>query len=72
MVMYRHRVVDPAFQRAILKIALELRKPGARGYEAVIGETIAAMRLDGMAFRRYLGQTAGPGLLLCASRRLEA
>jgi hypothetical protein len=28
--------VDPAFHRAILKIALELKKPSARGYDAIV------------------------------------
>ncbi|HEY7726377.1 MAG TPA: hypothetical protein VH880_13660 [Anaeromyxobacteraceae bacterium] len=63
--------VDPAFQRAILKIALELRKPGARSHGAVIEETIRAMRLDGAAFRRYLGENGARNmsLLLAAARR---
>jgi CRP-like cAMP-binding protein len=64
--------VDPAFHRAILKIALELRKPGALGYEAVVAETIRAMRLDAGAFRRHLGENGARNmsLLLSAARRL--
>src|SRR5574341_520270 len=45
--------VDPAFQRAILKIAIELRKPNPRAYDEVVADTIQRMRLDGHAFRRY-------------------
>jgi hypothetical protein len=65
--------VDPAFQRAILKVALELRKPGAPGYEAVVEETIRSMRLDAGAFRRYLGENGARNmsLLLSAARRLD-
>jgi CRP-like cAMP-binding protein len=62
--------VDPAFQRAILKIAIELRKPNPRAYDAVVAETIQRMRLDGHAFRRYLGENGarGMGLLLASAR----
>lgn len=63
--------VDPAFHRAILKIALELRKPGARDYDAVVADTIARMRLDPAAFRRYLGENGARNmsLLLATARR---
>jgi len=63
--------VDPAFHRAILKIALELRKPSARSYDAVVQETIDAMRLDAAAFRRYLGENGARNmsLLLATARR---
>lgn len=62
--------VDPAFQRAILKVAIELRKPGAKDYEQVVAETIRAMRLDPVAFRRYLGENGARnmGLLLATTR----
>lgn len=62
--------IDPAFQRAILKIAIELRKPNARDYDAVVAETIQRMKLDGHAFRRYLGENGarGMGLLLASAR----
>ena len=62
--------VDPAFQRAILKIAIELRKPNARSYDEVVAETVRRMRLDGHAFRRYLGENGarGMGLLLASAR----
>jgi len=62
--------VDPAFGRAILKIALELRKPGARSYDAVVEETIRAMRIDPEAFRRYLGENGARNMsLLLATAR---
>ena len=63
--------VDPAFHRAILKIALELRKPSARSYDAVVEETIRTLRLDAAAFRRYLGENGARNmsLLLATARR---
>jgi hypothetical protein len=62
--------VDPAFHRAILKIALELKKPTARSYDEVVAATIRAMRLDAAAFRRYLGENGARnmGLLLATAR----
>jgi hypothetical protein len=62
--------VDPAFHRAILKIALELKKPTARSYDQVVASTIQAMRLDAAAFRRYLGENGARnmGLLLATAR----
>jgi hypothetical protein len=56
--------VEPAFQRAILKIALELRKGQSRSYDAVVDETIRAMRLDPVSFRRYLGQNGARNMSL--------
>lgn len=56
--------VDPAFHRAILKIALELRKPSAKSYDAIVEETIRAMRLDPIAFRRYLGENGARNMSL--------
>ena len=38
--------VDPAYQRAILKIAIELRKPGAGSYDEVVDGTVAARLSD--------------------------
>jgi len=62
--------VNPAFHRAILKIALELKKPSARGYDAIVETTIQKMRLDPVAFRRYLGENGARNmsLLLAAAR----
>ena len=56
--------VDPAFHRAILKIALELKKPDSPGYEAIVARTIQAMRLDPVAFRRYLGENGARNMSL--------
>ncbi len=62
--------VDPAFHRAILKIAIELRKPDCPSYDAVVAETIRAMRLDGESFRRYLGENGARNMsLLLATAR---
>ena len=62
---------EASFQRAILKIALELKKPTARSYDAVVDETVRAMRLDPARFRHYLGanRAEGMGLLLAAARK---
>jgi hypothetical protein len=62
--------VDPSFHRAILKIALELKKPSARTYGEIVDATIAAMRLDAGAFRRYLGENGARNMsLLLATAR---
>jgi hypothetical protein len=62
--------VDPAFHRAILKIALELRKPDARSYDVVVEGTIRNLRLDAGAFRRYLGENGARNMsLLLATAR---
>jgi hypothetical protein len=55
---------DPTFHRAILKIALELKKPNARSYDEIVVATIGAMRLDGDAFRRYLGENGARNMSL--------
>jgi hypothetical protein len=62
--------IDPRFHRAILKIALELKKPNAPSYDEIVVATIRAMRLDGTAFRRYLGENGGRNMsLLLATAR---
>jgi hypothetical protein len=62
--------IDPRFHRAILKIALELKKPNARSYDEIVHQTIRAMRLDAAGFRRYLGENGARGLsLLLATAR---
>jgi hypothetical protein len=62
--------VDPAFHRAILKIALELKKPNAPSYEAIVRSTIRSMRLDPVRFRRYLGENGARNMsLLLATAR---
>ncbi len=68
-----HDGVDPAFHRAILKIAIELRKPGAHAYEDVVSDCIRAMGLDARAFRRYLGENGARNMsLLLATARAFA
>ena len=63
-------VVDPAFPRAILKIALELKKPNAASYDAIVATTIRTMKLDPVAFRRYLGENGARNMsLLLATAR---
>jgi hypothetical protein len=62
--------VDPAFHRAILKIALELKKPNAPSYDEIVLATIRSMRLDAVAFRRYLGENGARNMnLLLATAR---
>lgn len=62
--------IDPAFHRAILKIALELKKPNAPSYDAIVATTIRSMRLDPVAFRRYLGENGAKNMsLLLATAR---
>ena len=62
--------VDPAFHRAILKIALELKKPSAQGYDAIVERTIRVMKVDPVAFRRYLGENGARNMsLLLATAR---
>ncbi|MFL5272433.1 MAG: hypothetical protein ACJ79E_10265 [Anaeromyxobacteraceae bacterium] len=62
--------VDPAFHRAILKIALALKKPGAGDYDGIVEKTIADMKLDPVRFRRYLGENGARNMnLLLATAR---
>jgi len=62
--------VDPSFHRAILKIALELKKPSVRTYGEIVDATIASMKLDPRAFRRYLGENGARNMsLLLATAR---
>jgi hypothetical protein len=62
--------IDPAFHRAILKIALELKKPNAPSYDAIVRSTIRSMRLDPVRFRRYLGENGARNMsLLLATAR---
>jgi hypothetical protein len=64
--------VDPAFHRAILKIALELKKPNAPSYDEIVAKTIRSMRLDATAFRRYLGENGARNMspLLATARTM--
>jgi hypothetical protein len=61
---------DPAYHRAVLKIALELKKPSAQGYDAIVERTIRSMKLDPEGFRRYLGENGAKNMsLLLATAR---
>ena len=62
--------VDPAFHRAILKIAIELKKPNAPSYDEIVAATIRSLGLDPAGFRRYLGENGARNmsLLLAAAR----
>jgi hypothetical protein len=66
--------IEPAFHRAILKIALELKKPNAPSYDAIVRATIRSMRLDPVRFRRYLGENGARNmsLLLATARTFGA
>jgi hypothetical protein len=65
--------VDPAFHRAILKISLELRKPGGRSYDEVVEETARAMKLEPRSFRKYLGENGARNMsLILATARAPA
>jgi hypothetical protein len=68
----RDGAIDPAFHRAILKIALELKKHDAPSYDAIVERTIRSMKLDPRAFRRYLGENGARNmsLLLATARTL--
>ena len=62
--------INPAFHRAILKIALELKKPNAPSYDVIVRTTIQSMRLDAVGFRKYLGENGAKGMsLLLATAR---
>jgi hypothetical protein len=62
--------IDPAFSRAILKIALELKKPNAPSYDTIVDTTIRSLKVDPVAFRRYLGENGGRNMsLLLATAR---
>ena len=54
--------VDPAFPRAILKIALELKKPNAASYEAIVATTIRNSGLSSMRPRRTMMPTVRAAL----------
>jgi hypothetical protein len=62
--------IDPAFHRAILRIALQLKKANAPSYDEIVAATIRSMRLDPVAFRRYLGENRARNMsLLLATAR---
>lgn len=51
---------DPLFGVALLKIALELKRPGAAlGFEAVVSRVAHHMKLDEGEFRSFLAHQGG-------------
>ena len=52
---------------ALLKLALELKKPGAPGLEALVPSVVKRLGLDESAFRAWMD--ANGGMLRAASRR---
>lgn len=49
----------PLYGVAMLKIAMELKKPNARGLDEILSGVLNRMGLDEVAFRRYLNQNNG-------------
>ncbi len=50
---------DPLFGVAMLKIALELKRPGAGTLEAIVSRVMARMQLDEGEFREFLQRQGG-------------
>ena len=50
---------NPLYGVAMLKIAMELKKPDAAALEDIISGVLGRMRLSEEAFRRYLEQNGG-------------
>jgi hypothetical protein len=44
---------------AMLRVAMELKRPGARGFEEIVEEVAARMDLPKAAFRSYLATDLG-------------
>lgn len=57
---------NPLFGVALLKLALELKKPGARPFDELVTAVLGRMRLDEAEFRAFL--TANGGLLRTLGR----
>ena len=55
---------DPLCAVAMLRVAVEMKKPDARGLDEIIDGVLERMRLDREAFRRFLAEN---GQLLRAS-----
>jgi hypothetical protein len=55
---------DPLCAVAMLRVAVEMKKPDARGLDEIIEGVLERMRLDREAFRRFLAEN---GQLLRAS-----
>lgn len=58
---------DPLFAVAMLRIALDLKKNPALELEQAVSQVSARMKLDELAFRRYL--EANLGLLRTSTQR---
>jgi hypothetical protein len=55
-----HEVVDnPLYGVAMLKIAMELKKPDAGALDDILQGVLARMNLSEDAFRRYLAKNGG-------------
>jgi hypothetical protein len=50
---------NPLFAVAMLRIALELKKPSAEPVDALVEKVVARMQLDGAAFRAFLERNLG-------------
>jgi hypothetical protein len=47
---------DDLYAVAMLKVAMELKRGPARGFEAIFEETLKALDVDRDSFRAYLGR----------------
>ncbi len=47
---------DPLCAVAMLRVAVEMKKPDARGLDEIIDGVLERMRLDREAFRRFLAE----------------
>jgi hypothetical protein len=50
---------SPLYGVAMLKIAMELKKPGAGELDDILSGVLSRMRLDEQEFRQYLTQNGG-------------
>jgi hypothetical protein len=53
------RSENPLFGVAMLKIALELKRPGAGPFERIVNQVMSRMSLDEGEFRAFLGTQGG-------------
>lgn len=60
---------SPLFGVAMLKIAMELKKPNAKGLDEILSGVLAKMSVSEAAFRAYLEQNGG--LLRSIARKRE-
>ena len=50
---------NPLYGIAMLKIAMELKKPGAAGLDSIVEGVLAKMNLGEAEFRAFLAQNGG-------------